>query len=67
MKLNFSYRTELNCSELNWTVSNRTELFWTELNYFSLVSELLVMVQFFFFGLVQFSSSVQFLVFLPTP
>jgi len=58
-------------TELNWTVLNWTDLFWIELNCFELncfssVSELLVIVQ-FFFGSVQFNSSIQFLVFLRTP
>ena len=54
-KSNFSYRTELNYSELNRTVSNGTKLFWAELNCFSSVSELLVIVQFFFGSVQQFS------------
>ena len=59
MKLNFSYRTELNCFESNWIVLNWTELFQFS---FRTVSNGSV-----FFGSVQFSSSIQFLVFLPTP
>jgi len=59
-KSNFSYRTELNCFELNRTILNWTKPFWTKLNYFSSVSELLVMIQFYFI-LVQFS----FLFFFP--
>jgi len=42
-KSNFSYRIEFNCSEFNRIVLNRT-LFRTELNCFSSISELFLIV-----------------------